>query len=76
MKNPALTERLKLMQHFGARYGLDASSLLGVEDMIRRYWYREMSGAEVQNLCQEAAMKLIRSKILASENRTTELESR
>jgi ATP-dependent 26S proteasome regulatory subunit len=69
MKNPTLSERLQLLQHFGDRYGLDAPSMASLEETVRRNWYRELSGAQVQNLCQEAAMKLIRSKITMHEQK-------
>jgi molybdopterin biosynthesis enzyme MoaB len=71
MKNPTLSERLQLLLHFGNRYGLDAPSMVSLEDTVRRNWYRELSGAEVQNMCQEAAINLIRSKIIAKEQEIT-----
>jgi transitional endoplasmic reticulum ATPase len=56
VKPPNESERVQLLQYFGSKFGLQQH----VIDCLNALTKDGMSGADIENLCREAGMNVIR----------------
>jgi SpoVK/Ycf46/Vps4 family AAA+-type ATPase len=79
---PGIDDAIKLVHHFGSKFSLTNESIQHITEKINHMFQQKsvlpassletsLSGADIENLCREEAMKWIKHKIQSVSSVTT-----